>query len=187
MPRSSTGWRHSGEPVRWLKRLGWLAIGFAGVIALLYGVGLILPVRHNHAVAARLDQPCPVVWDLITDLEATPGWRRGLETITREDDRDGKPVWRLEGDFGTMRYLVETLEPPSRYVNRVVDHDDFGGTWTFLLEDTEPGCRLRIEEDGEVYNPIFRTMIRFVYGYGTSMENYLEDLEAALGEPAPRS
>jgi hypothetical protein len=171
--------------VRWLKRLGWFSLGFAGLFGLLFLVGLFLPARHRAQVEARFAQPCEVVWQTITDLEATPTWRRGLDSINREADRDGKPVWRLEGDFGTMVYQVDLMNPPERYVNRVVDHEGFGGTWTFALADAGADCRLRIEEDSEVTNPIFRTMIRFVYGYGTSMENYLEDLAAVLDQREP--
>ncbi len=168
--------------MKWIRRLGWFLIGFVGLFGVLYLVGLFVPKTHTYTLEAQFDHPIDLVWQTITDLEATPSWRRGLDEIERLEDRDGKPLWRLDGDFGTVYYLVEAAEPMTHYVNRVVDGDDFGGTWTFTLRETPTGCALRITEDGEIYNPIFRTMIHYVYDYGTSVRNYLEDLDAALAQ-----
>lgn len=41
----------------------------------------------------------------------------------------------------------------------------------------EGRSRLTITEHGEIYNPIFRTLARFVFGYTTTMDSCL----AAIG------
>ena len=38
------------------------------------------------------------------------------------------------------------------------------------------GTRVSITERGEVYNPIFRFLSRFVFGHTGTMETYLRDL-----------
>jgi hypothetical protein len=45
------------------------------------------------------------------------------------------------------------------------------------------GSELRIHENGEIYNVIFRFMARFLFGYTGSIETYLRDLGAKFGEP----
>jgi hypothetical protein len=41
---------------------------------------------------------------------------------------------------------------------------------------------LRITEDGEIYNPIFRFASRFVLGYARTQEEYLQELGAKFGQ-----
>jgi hypothetical protein len=77
--------------------------------------------------------------------------------------------------------------PPRRMVTRIADPDlPFGGGWTFELEPADGpqgGTSVRITEDGEVYNPVFRFVSRFVLGHTRSMERYLADLQAQAGQP----
>ena len=56
----------------------------------------------------------------------------------------------------------------------------FGGSWTYELIPTAGGTMLRITEDGEVYNPLFRFISRFVLGHYKSIDQYLDDLERRL-------
>jgi hypothetical protein len=58
----------------------------------------------------------------------------------------------------------------------------FGGTWTFEIAPAGNGSELRITEDGEVYNVIFRFMSRFVFGYAGSIEGFFRDLGKKFGE-----
>ena len=55
--------------------------------------------------------------------------------------------------------------------------------WTFEIAPVSGGgAELRITEDGEIYNVIFRFMARFVFGYTASIERYLRDLGAKFGQ-----
>ncbi|HZD05714.1 MAG TPA: hypothetical protein VE173_12380, partial [Longimicrobiales bacterium] len=61
----------------------------------------------------------------------------------------------------------------------------FGGTWTYVLEPDAGGTRVTLTEDGEIYNPFFRFMARFVFGYDGTMRSYLDGLEARMGGAQP--
>jgi hypothetical protein len=41
---------------------------------------------------------------------------------------------------------------------------------------------LRITEEGEVYNPLFRFMSRYVFGHYRTLEQYARDLGRHFGE-----
>ncbi len=56
----------------------------------------------------------------------------------------------------------------------------FGGTWTYVLVPDVAGTRLTITEDGEVYNPLFRFLSRFVFSQTATIDTYLRHLEAAF-------
>jgi hypothetical protein len=42
------------------------------------------------------------------------------------------------------------------------------------------GTLVRITEHGEVYNPLFRVLSRFVFGHTSTMEQFLRNLERKL-------
>jgi hypothetical protein len=67
-------------------------------------------------------------------------------------------------------------------VTRIADQGlPFGGRWTYELAPSNAGTRVVITEDGEIYNPIFRFMARFVFGYAGTLETYLSQLQARMG------
>jgi hypothetical protein len=72
---------------------------------------------------------------------------------------------------------------PSRRVTRIADKNlPFGGTWTIEISPNAEGSVVRITEDGEIHNAIFRFMARFFFGYTSSIEGYLRDLGRHFGE-----
>ena len=84
--------------------------------------------------------------------------------------------------MGPVIMEVQESEPPTRFVTRIADPDQpFGGTWTFEIVPSGAGSRVTITERGEVYNPIFRVMSRFVFGYTGTMQSYLAALTARFG------
>jgi hypothetical protein len=69
-------------------------------------------------------------------------------------------------------------------VTRIADPDQpFGGTWTFELTRAGAGTRVTITERGEVYNPIFRFLSRFVFGHTATLESCLLALERKWARP----
>ncbi len=90
--------------------------------------------------------------------------------------------WVEHGADGTIPYEVVERRPGERLVTQIADDDlPFGGTWSFELADAPGGTRVRITEDGEVYNRFFRFMSRYVLGHTAGVERYLADLSARFG------
>ena len=54
--------------------------------------------------------------------------------------------------------------------------------WTYELTPADSGTLLTITESGEVYNPIFRFISRFVIGHTGTMEGVLRALGTKHGE-----
>jgi hypothetical protein len=99
-------------------------------------------------------------------------------------DEDGHPRFREVSGDGTITFEVTEAVPNQRVVTRIVDRNlPFGGSWTYeLLPASEGGTTLRITEDGEVYNPLFRFVSRYVMGHEATIDRYLRDVGAKLGE-----
>ncbi len=94
---------------------------------------------------------------------------------------NGAKSFREQGSDGAIVYVVDAAQPPRRLVTRIADAKLlFGGTWTYELTPAAEGTTLRITEDGEVYNPVFRFMSKFVFGHQATIDAYLADLRRKL-------
>lgn len=166
----------------------WTLIGFgglAGLVALVAVVGAMLPVAHR-ATATRVVRGAPdAVWGVVTDVAGFAAWRPGLAGVERLPERDGLPVWRESTRTGPMTLQVTALAPPRKMVTRIADEGlPFGGTWTYELAPEGTDTRVTLTEDGEIYNPIFRFVARFIMGYDGTMTAYLDGLERRMGGDA---
>jgi hypothetical protein len=152
------------------------AVAVAGAVAAL--VGSRLPRSHRASGERVLPVPPDLLWHTLTDIEAFPTWRRDLKRVQRLPDRDGKPMWVEEGSSGKMTFSFERMDPPRLVVSRIADPSlPFGGTWTSEIAPAPHGSRLTITEDGAIYNPLFRFMARFIFGYDGTIKRYLSALE----------
>ncbi|MGD0295879.1 MAG: SRPBCC family protein [Bryobacteraceae bacterium] len=153
------------------------------VVATVAIVGAMLPKNHLASRSSHFKQPPQAIWDVIT---GPPDWRPDIRSSEKLAPRDGRRSWK-EIDKNGQAILYESVEetPPRRLVTRIADPKlPFGGTWTQEIVQDASGCQLTITEAGEIYNPIFRFMARFVFGYSGTIEAYLKALHAKFGETA---
>ena len=147
-------------------------------------VGACLPRSHEATRSAVFHRPPAELYTAVRDFAALPAWRHDLRGTELLPPRDGRACYREFSRHGAITYLVMEDKPAEKLILKIADENlPFGGTWTF--EFSSPGAGLggvRITENGEVKNPLFRFMARFVFGYAGSMENYLRDLGRKSGE-----
>jgi uncharacterized protein YndB with AHSA1/START domain len=161
-------------------RIALIALGVlvAAVIAM-YVVGMTLPVEHVASGTRTLPSSPEAVYALVSSVE---GYQRWWSDVSRVEvlsrDAVGGLTFRQHGADGAIVMQVVEQLPPTRFVTRIADPDQpFGGTWTFDIAPEGTGTRLTITERGEVYNPLFRFMSRFVFGHTSTIEGFL----AAVG------
>lgn len=163
--------------------LGIIAV-LAGMLILVIVIGALLPKHHVASREGRYRQPPDVIWKTITDVDAMPAWRAGLKNVKRLSDRNGLPAWVETLNSGVIPLETTASEPRSKLVVRIADPKlPFGGTWTYQIRATPEGSALRITENGEVYNPVFRFVSRFLLGYTATIDGYLNSLAKKFGEP----
>jgi uncharacterized protein YndB with AHSA1/START domain len=155
-------------------------IAAAVLVAIVFGVvvvGWSLPREHRATSEATLKTSPQSLYRLITDVDRFPEWRSSVKRVERVPDSAGKTRFREVGGDGTILYEVETAVPNERLVTRIADPSlPFGGSWTYELIPRGDSTTLRITEDGEVYNPIFRFVSRFIMGHTATIEKYLADV-----------
>ena len=163
----------------------WLLIvtSVLAAIALLIAIiGWMLPVAHVATREGSFAAPRDAVWKAITDVDAFPSWRTDVKSVERVPGT-AKTTWIERGGSGTMTFTVDVADAPNRLVTRIADPKlPFGGTWTYELSSSSAAMTtLRITEHGEIYNPIFRALARFVFGYESTMITYLDALKKKVG------
>ena len=161
----------------------WILIAIAGLIVIVALVGSRLPKGHTATRTTRLKAPPDALYSLLSDVDNYRSWRPDVKKLERLPDRDGRPAWVEEMSTGKIPLYFERMERPSLLVARIADPSlPFGGTWTYRISPAAGGSELSSTEDGEVYNPIFRFMARFVFGYTATMDAFIKHVQARLGE-----
>ncbi len=126
------------------------AVILVAVIAGAWWLGSRLPVNHSASRGIEIAVPPERLWRAIVQPSAKRRWGGASETVE--------------------------AQPPRRLVTRIVGESSFGGRWTFDIEPVRDGSRITITEDGEIYNPFFRFVARYLVGHARTIETYLKQL-----------
>jgi hypothetical protein len=159
--------------------------GLVGIVALVVVIGFFLPERHVAARVLALHRTPEDVFRLISDFQTAPSWRSGVQGVELLQSRDGHICYREKSAHGAMTMEIVESNSPRRMTTRIADRSlPFGGTWIFDITPDAGGCRLNITERGEIYNPVFRFVSRFIVGYHRTIDTYLRDVARKFGEGA---
>ena len=168
------------------KTLRWVGtvLGLIVFIALvLIGVGTSLPVHHRSTCSVDIAMPADQIWKMVYDV-GNSTWRSNVARV--DFPKPGAAVgdtWVEVDRYGnSVEYQRVSAERDRRLVVQVVGQSSFGGQWTYQFSPQPHGTRISIVEDGEIYNPIFRFVSRFVTGYSATMRTYLTDLVKHFGQ-----
>jgi hypothetical protein len=164
--------------MKWL----WIILGtLAALVALVAIIGAMLPVKHVATKRARFNQPPEALWAAI---DGPQDWRPGFGKYEVLPERNGHKVWREDlGQGEPVMFERIAADPPRRLETKIISTGiPFGGAWVYELNPTPAGTDLRITENGEVYNIIFRFVSRFVMGHTSTIETTLRALGKKFGE-----
>jgi Polyketide cyclase / dehydrase and lipid transport len=151
-----------------------LAILVVLVVALV-AVGYALPVGHVATRQATLPRSADAVFATLSDVAHFADWRTDVTSV---DVLSTEPLrWREHGSNGDITFVVVESVRPLHLVTRIDDPAlPFGGTWSYDLVPSGTGTTVTITERGEVYNPVFRVMSRFVFGHTATIDGFLTAL-----------
>jgi hypothetical protein len=143
-------------------------------------IGALLPQRHVVARSAVFKATPERLFALIA---GTQDWRpdvKSCELLTQ----DGKQFQRETSKHNEIvLYELHGSKPPFYLERRIATENlPYGGAWTFALAPEKDATRVRITEDGEVYNPVFRFVSKFIVGQTATQDAYLRAMGKATGE-----
>ncbi len=153
------------------------------VVVLIVLVGAIVAIgsrlpRNHVASRSLVVRGAPAdVYAIVRDVENAPSWRGGVKRV----ELLSPTRFREHGKNGVVTYEIVEDAPPRRMATRIVDQDlGYSGSWTYELAPDAGGTRVTITEYGEVSNPLFRFLSRYVFGHTATMDAYLASLSKRL-------
>jgi len=156
----------------------------AGIVLLVLAViviGSLLPKRH---VASRSASYRATPEHLFSLIVGPQNWRPDVLRCEAVPDANGRELMgETARDGETIIYELLDRVPPRSIKRRIATENlPYSGTWTYSLQPNGEMTIVRITEDGQVYNPVFRFMSRFVFGHTRTMDAYLRALGRAAGQ-----
>ena len=152
----------------------------AAIVAVIV-IGLLLPKRHVVTRSASYRATPEQLFRLISGEQ---NWRADVLRCEISAEADGRVLQRETTRNGeTVTYeLAERVDPTSIQRRIVTKNLAYSGTWIFSLKPEVESTVVQITEDGEVYNPVFRFVSRFVIGQTRTIDTYLQNLGKATGQ-----
>jgi uncharacterized protein YndB with AHSA1/START domain len=164
-----------------VKQIALVVLGvLAAVVFVIVVVGWRLPVAHVATSSVQLDASPDSVFALISTPENYPSWRSDVKKVDVTTEQ-GVTRFREDGSNGPILFEITEKLAPRRFVTRIADKSlPFGGRWIYEITPKGTGSELTITEEGEVYNPIFRFVSRFIMGHTATIDGYLEAVRKRL-------
>jgi Polyketide cyclase / dehydrase and lipid transport len=133
-------------------------------------IGYLLPVKHTASMRVSVNASPDIVWERLTGFKDFPQWRKDVKAVEVISDMEWVEIDQHNGKL-PLRIINE--EPGRLLVTQIMGHGlPFGGTWEFRLEPDGKETVVTITENGEVYNPIFRFVSRFIVGHVATIKRY---------------
>lgn len=153
----------------------------AALIVAVIVIGLLLPKRH---VVTRSASYRATPGQLFRLISGEQNWRPDVLRCETSMEAGGRVLQRETNRSGeTVTYeLVKRIDPVSIQRRIVTENLPYSGAWSFSLRPEGESTVVRITEDGEVYNPVFRFVSRFIMGQTRTIDTYLQDLGKATGQ-----
>ena len=165
--------------------VGAIVVVLVILVVVVLVIGSRLPQHHIASRSIRLDRSANDVYATVRDFEASPKWRPNVRRVEMLGAVNGHLQFRKTGSNGTVTYeLVEDV-PNERMVTRIVDRDlGYSGSWAFRFDPSDRGTLITITESGDISNPVFKFMARYIFGLTASIDAYLKALAKHFGESA---
>lgn len=147
------------------------------LILLMFIMGSTLPQKHTATSSLAFTSSREEVWSVLTRFEEWPSWRTDLKSIQTGHNS----FTEVNTDGESVEYQIDEFAPNERLITRIITPDlPYGGSWTYELTQAGNGCTLTITENGEVYNPLFRFMSKYMFGHTATMDTYLGSLKKRI-------
>lgn len=172
-----------------MKTLIVIVVSIVAVLAVLIVVMLLigsrLPPQHIASRGIRLSRSPADVYAVVRNFEESSKWRPDVKSVEMLGTVNGHVQFREHGANGTVTYEVLDDVPGRLIVTRIVDRDlGYSGSWEYVFSPSASGASVTITENGEVSNPLFRFMSRYLFGHTATIDTYLKALAKHFGESA---
>lgn len=154
-----------------------ILIVLVGIVILMAIIGRMLPVKHTASASMFFESSPDNVWNVVTNVSEWKAWRKDV----KEAAMTGPSTFKEKGGQGEIDYEITGSVPGVSFVTTIITKDlPYGGEWKYLFEKEGSGCKVTITENGEVYNPLFRFLSKYVFGHDGTMKGFLKELKTRI-------
>lgn len=141
-------------------------------------IGRSLPQNHVASQTEVLPVPPAQLFQLITDVSQWPSWRDDIKAA----EMTGTNTFKATSNGDTIDYTISESVPGKKLVTTISSKGlPYGGNWTYEFVAEGNGTRLTVTENGEVYNPFFRFMSKYVFGHDGTIKKFFVNLKKKTG------
>ncbi|GIX06643.1 MAG: polyketide cyclase [Candidatus Poribacteria bacterium] len=165
--------------------------GVVGVFALMALIGALLPREYQAEGSTEVPAPPEAVEAALLNVQDYPSWRPWVRSIASfEEIRAGEIVkklrWTEVAQSGErISFALMEHVPRRRLVVEMVSEDlGYGGVWTYQLEPSERGTRIRVTEAGHISNLLMRFFFHVFLGKEDGVKLILRAFQVRFPEVA---
>lgn len=157
-----------------------LFAGLLGLVVLVFVVGMLLPKQRTFVKKATFKSAPERVFRLVRDVEHQAAWRNDVQEIKvidaqswTEVPKRGTPItFKVKQSIENQLFEIEIVEPKS-----------FTGYWVGTFQETKAGgTEVVFKEVVVIANPFLRIMALLFVDLNSTMDVYVTNLKAQLGE-----
>jgi uncharacterized protein YndB with AHSA1/START domain len=161
---------------------------FIGLAA--FALGATMPEDHTVSITGTVNAPPAKVFAIITDVANVPSWRsnvKSVEVLPKDNFRDSWIETYNQGPAMKFVALTTAAPGPNGKGDRNVEtknNPTFGGAWDYQISPgpTAGTTTLQITETGYIKTPIYRFMMKYIYGPTKNLDQYMADLQARVAK-----
>jgi hypothetical protein len=169
---------------------GTIFFALAFVFLVLTGIGTSLPMFHQAVCTASIDAPERDLFAEVANDATSVRWRPDISSAVLVSGNGPTAVWRETDSHGNVITYRTNEYIDGHKLARTIDYVPgmaFAGIWIYDFKsrrdrDLTSRTQVTIIEDGPIYNPFFRFLAHYVFGYTQTMRTYLTDLGRANHE-----
>lgn len=156
-----------------------LIIGIiACLVLIIVIIGYTLPVKHQATVRVLVRATPEKVWQRLINIRDYPKWRTDLQQVVVVNDLEWTEIKSKHDQLPFKMVLDQPLQQLTMHINAT--NLPYGGYWVYTLTPQGDQTEVTITEHGEVYNPVFRFVSRFIMGHDATLKKYAHNLEQSF-------
>lgn len=158
-----------------MKIVIWAAALVIGAVALVIGVGFLLPATREGQAEAVIAAPPSAILSVIADVERQPEWREGLRGVERTASGWVETTARGERITFAAPEMTE-----GRIALTFTSDAGYSGEWTATLTPEGTGTRIAVTERATIPSPLGRILARMFFDPEAFSRAYLAALKARV-------
>ncbi len=153
-------------------------IGLVSFIAVLFAVGLLLPIERSAKRKTVIKANPEKVFATVTNL-SDQKWRSRIGEIEIVDSTPTREVWIEKPQKGPkIKFRTKVKDSPNRFEIEIIDNPQFGGYWVGTFHSTSNGeTEIEFSEHVVVHGILPKLLSYVFFNIEESVDTYIADLK----------